>query len=474
MTAAQVAAPENEVATKTIPRVDEPPIIGSTLKFRDDQGAFVREAHAKHGDVVSARIGPDLWYFVRDPEIVHTINVRRWKEFRKPVLNKRIFHLFLGDGLVPNDGDHWRRQHDMIKPGFHRPRIQAYGPTFVEYAERMVKRFAEGERRDIRKEINNLALEIVGETLFGADMANDTNVVFKAMHDLSEILVEHIHLPLPMPRWFPTKGNRRKIDAIEALEGVIKWLIAERRAEGKDRGDLLSHIIFAKDKKGLGMNSKELRDEAMTLLFAGHETTAHAMTWAWYLLAQNPDKAQKMYDEIMQVVGHRPMAVEDLDELPYVAQVVKESLRVMPSVWMYAREPLHDVVIKGYKFPKGAQIFISPLILNHDPRWHPNPERFEPERWTRTYERGLPKGAYVPFAAGPRVCLGQGFAQMEMKLVLGTMIQNLVPKLAAGFDPDIVYELSMHPGIRGMQIEVEIRPDAPLFQGGTTETEQAA
>jgi cytochrome P450 len=332
----------------------------------------------------------------------------------------------------------------------------------VRYVEAMVRGYREGEIRDVREDINNTALEIVGKTLFDADMTRDANVVFGAMHDLTEMLVEHINLPLPVPRWWPSRGNRRKIAAIEAIEAIMWRLLATRQLDGKDHGDLLSAIAFARDASGVALTKHEMRDNLMTLIFAGHETTAHSATWAWYLLAKHPEKAETLHAEIARVVGTRPLEARDLDALPYLTAVVKESLRMMPAVWAYMRAPTEEVTIEGYTFPKQCHIFISPLVLGRDARNHPNPMAFEPERWTRVYERGLRKGAYVPFAAGPRVCLGQGFAQMEMKLLLGTMIQNLVPKLAPGFEPDIVPELSMHPGRRGMQIEVAFRDDARL------------
>jgi cytochrome P450 len=439
-------------------------VIGSTIDFQRDQIGFVLGLRERYPDIAKAFIVNTEWHFVFDPEIIHEINVRQWEKFHKPKMAKTMWRLFLGKGLVPNDGPHWRRQHDMIKPGFHRHRINAYAPVMVDYTVDMLRTFREGEQRDVRQDINTLALHIVGKTLFNTGVSSkEANTVYDAMHHVSQMLVEHVNLPLPTPRWWPSPGNLRKIGAIEAIEEVIKRLIAERRAGGKDLGDVLSHVVFAKDKDGLGMTGTEMRDEAMTLIFAGHETTAHAMTWTWYLLAKNPEKAQKLHEEIRENVGSRALTVEDVDALPYLTQVMKESLRLMPSVWMYAREATEDVKVKGYTLPKGKPLFISPLALNRDPRWHPNPMSFEPERWTREYERGLPKGAFVPFAAGPRVCIGQGFAQMEMKLIIGTMIQNLVPTLKDGFEPDIVPELSMHPGARGMQIEVRLRPDAPAF-----------
>lgn len=452
-----------EVPARPVPRRPGQFLLGSTVDFQKDQIDFVFKIHEEYGDVAVTRIVDRDWYFVRDPEIIHEINVRRAELFVKPKLAKQIWHLFLGpNSILTQQGAPWQRLHDMIAPGFHRFRIDAYAPHMVRYVQRLVSSFQPGEQRDIRQDINDTALEIVGKTLFDANMEGDTNVVFQAMHDLTEMLVEHINLPLPVPRWWPSPGNRRKIGAIEAIEKVMWRLIAERQADGVDKGDLLSAVVFAKDGQGKALTRDEMRDNMMTLIFAGHETTAHSATWAWYLLAKNPDKAQKLYEEIKNVVGDRALDVADLEKLPYLHQVVRESLRLMPAVWAYMRAPLEEVTIKGYTFPKESHIFISPLVLGRDGRNHPNPLTFEPERWTREYERKLPRGSYVPFAAGPRVCLGQGFAQMEMKLLLGTLIQNIVPKLADGFEPDIVPELSMHPGRRGMQIEVQFREDAPL------------
>ena len=448
-------------AARPIPTHKGQPVLGATIPFQKDQLGFVTKLHEDYGDVVKAKISFMDWYFVRDPEIIHEINVRRAKLFVKPKLAKRIWKLFLGDGILTADGPDWKRQHNLIKPGFHRRRIEAYGPVMVDYAERMVRSLGEGETRDMRHEINNLALRIIGKTLFDADMDSAADTVFHAMHDISEVLVEHINLPLPTPRWWPSASNRRKIDAIEAIEGVLKRLIANRRCENTDGGDVLSHLIFARDKDG-GLSETQLRDNGMTLIFAGHETTAHALTWAWYLLAKHPEVAEKLHQQVREVVGDRSVTVEDLPNIPYVAQVMKESLRFIPSVWAYMRAPTEDVAIKGYTFPEGAAIFISPYVLGRDERNHPSAAEYRPERWTREYERGLPKGAFVPFAAGPRVCAGQGFAQMEMQLLLCTMVQNLIPTLVPGFEPDFVPELSLHPGKRGLQCRVVWRDDAPL------------
>jgi cytochrome P450 len=202
------------------------------------------------------------------------------------------------------------------------------------------------------------------------------------------------------------------------------------------------------------MSDKQLRDEAMTLIFAGHETTAHALTWTWYLLAKNPDKVAKIREELGSVLNGRRAEVEDLPNLLYLEMVVKESLRLLPSVWSYARQAQRDLVVEGYDIKKGLTVVISHIAAGRNPKYYDDPLEFRPERWTREFERNLPRGAYVPFAAGPRVCLGKQFAMMEMRMILATILQRVEPNLAEGFEPDFVTELSMHPGKRGMQADV--------------------
>ncbi|UCF45660.1 MAG: cytochrome P450, partial [Myxococcales bacterium] len=194
---------------------------------------------------------------------------------------------------------------------------------------------------------------------------------------------------------------------------------------------------------------------AMTLIFAGHETTAHALTWTWYLLAKNPDKVAKMREELDRVLQGRRIEVEDLSNLPYLEMVVKESLRLLPSVWAYARQAQRDLVIEGYEIKNGQTITISHIAMGRNSKYYDSPEEFRPERWTREFERALPRGAYTPFAGGPRVCLGKQFAMMEMRMILATLVQRVEVTIPEGFEPDFVTELSMHPGERGMPTDVK-------------------
>ena len=424
------------------------------MEMVQDRSGFLVAGHEEYGDLfVSRALVRDLM-FVRDPAVVNAINVTHWADFYKPDYVKMMWKPFLGNGLVPNDGESWKRQHKLILPGFHKKRVDAYAPTMVEFTERMIDRWEEGERRDMRVELNALALEVVADTLFDIDIGKgDSDTIRDALADISEILVTDADKMIPRPDWWPTAENRRKKRAIAKIEEIIRRVHEERRTHQQDRGDLFSHMVFVEDEQGR-MSDTQLRDEAMTLIFAGHETTAHALTWTWYLLAKNPDKLAKMREELARVLqGQRP-TVEDLPNLPYLEQVVKESLRLYPSVWAFARQAQRDLVIEGYEIKKGQTITISHIAAGRNAKYYDNPMEFRPERWTREFERGLPRGAYTPFAAGPRVCLGKQFAMMEMRMILATLIQRVEPNLAEGFEPDFVTELSMHPGERGMQADV--------------------
>ncbi len=446
------------IATREVPRMKGHWFWGSLFDLVRDRSGFLIDGHEKYGDVFVARALTRDLMCVRDPALVNAINVTHWADFYKPDYIKLMWKPFLGNGLVPNDGESWKRQHKLIMPGFHKKRVDAYAATMVAFTERMVDRWSEGERRDMRLELNALALEVVADTLFAIDIGkDDSKTIRDALADISEILVTDVDKMIPRPSWWPSAENRRKKRAIAKIEEIIRRVHQERLTHKMDRGDLFSHMVFVEDEQGR-MSDEQLRDEAMTLIFAGHETTAHALTWTWYLLAKNPDKVAKMREELARVLQGRNADVEDLPELPYLEMVVKESLRLLPSVWAYARQAQRDLVIEGYEIKKGQTITISHIAMGRNAAYYDKPEEFRPERWTREFERNLPRGAYTPFAGGPRVCLGKQFAMMEMRMILATLIQRLEPNLAEGFEPDFVTELSMHPGERGMQAEVRFHP----------------
>ena len=451
-------------AARPVPRHKGHWLWGGTFDFQKNPAEFVLEGHEKYGDVFVTRVLTGQSFFIRDPAVVNAINVTHAKHIHKPKVVKQMWKPFLGDGLVPNDGESWKRQHKLIMPGFHKMRVDAYAPTMAAYTRDMIHGWNDGEQRDFRKEILALALRIVAKTLFDTDLAHDSETVHEAMRDIGEALIDHAQTPIPTPRWWPSERNKRMVRALDAMDGVIERLVSARRKDRKDRGDLMSHIVFATDEKG-SMSDKQMRDELMTLIFAGHETTAHTLTWAWYLLATNRDKLQKAQREIDENIGKRSIGVDDLRKLPYLEMCLKESLRRLPAVWIYAREAQRDLRLGDYFFPKGAILAVSPLAIGRNPSYFDQPLEYRPERWTRELERQLPKGAYVPFAAGPRVCLGKQFAMMEMRIVLGTLLQNIEINVLEGFEPDFVAELSLNPGERGMPMQVRLREGAPVRAG---------
>jgi len=451
-------------AAKTVPRHKGHWLWGGTFDFQRNPAEFVLEAHEKYGDVFVTRVLTGQSFFIRDPAVVNAINVTHAKYIHKPKVVKQMWKPFLGEGLVPNDGESWKRQHKLIMPGFHRVRVDAYAPTMAAYTRDMIRGWKSGEQRDFRKEMLALALRVVAKTLFDTDLAQDSETVHEAMQDIGEALIDHAQTPIPTPRWWPSERNKRMVRALDAMDGVIERLVSARRKDRKDRGDLMSHIVFATDEKG-SMSDQQMRDELMTLIFAGHETSAHTLTWAWYLLGTNRDKLKKAQQEIDETIGDRPIGVDDLRKLPYLEMCLKESLRRLPAVWIYAREAQRDLRLGDFFFPKGAILAVSPLATGRNPKYFDRPLEYRPERWTREFERQLPKGAYVPFAAGPRVCLGKQFAMMEMRIVLGTLIQNVDINVLEGFEPDFVAELSLNPGERGMPMQVRLREGAPVRAG---------
>ncbi len=468
-----VAAQKDLPPAKPMPRHKGHWLWGGTFDFQRNPADFVLEGHERYGDVFVTRVLYGSSYFIRDPEVVNAINVTHAKYISKPKVVKQMWKPFLGNGLVPNDGDSWKRQHKLIMPGFHKTRTDAYAPTMTEYTHDMVRSWKDGEQRDFRQEMVELTLRVVAKTLFDTDLAHDSQTVHQAMEDISEALIDHAQTPIPTPRWWPTERNKRMVRALDAMDGVIGRLVEARRKQKKDRGDLMSHIVFATDEQG-SMSDKQMRDELMTLIFAGHETTAHTLTWAWYLLATNRDKLLKAQQEIDQKLGSRAIGTDDLRDLPYLETCLKESLRRLPAVWIFARETQKDLRLGGYDFPKGAILAISPLAVGRNAKYFDNPLEYRPERWTREFERQLPKGAYVPFAAGPRVCLGKQFAMMEMRIILATLIQNVDINVLDGFEPDLVPELSLNPGERGMQMTVRFRDDAPVLAGDRSRSREVS
>jgi cytochrome P450 len=303
----------------------------------------------------------------------------------------------------------------------------------VEYTERMLASWQDGQTRDVHEEMMRLTLDIVAKTLFDADVSREAEAVGSALHLLMRRFMKQAGYAFLLPSAIPLPTTWEMLRAVRRLNKVIYGIIQKRRADGRMSGDLLSALLRAQDDEGVGMTDRQLHDEIMTLFLAGHETTATALSWTWLLLAQNPEVEAKLAAELQRVLGGRAPTVADLPRLPYTEMVLKEAMRLYPPVWVIGRRALAPFQLGEYQLPARTNVLILQFLRHRDPRYFPEPVRFDPERWRENDPRNmsLPRFAYLPFGGGPRVCIGAGFGMMEAALLLATIAQkfklNLVP-----------------------------------------------
>lgn len=360
--------------------------------------------------------------------------------------------LFLGEGLLTSEGEFHTRQRRLAQPAFHRQRIGGYGADMVRRAVETRERWVAGDVLDLDGEMMRLTLAIVSTSLFGTDVAVTASEI---REDLSTIISLFPRFSLPLfglIQKLPLPSNARFDRAVGRLDGIVHRLIAERRAAGGDRGDLLSMLLLAQDAEGDGggMSDRQLRDEVVTLLLAGHETTSNALTWTWYLLSQNPGVEARWREEMRTVLDGRPPAFEDLPALKYTEMVLAESMRLFPPAWGIGRRALRDVAVGGFKVAAGAILALSPYVVHRDERFWPDPLRFDPERFTPEARAARARFAYFPFGGGARSCIGESFAWMEGVLLLAAIGQRWRLRLAPGHpvEPQALITLRPRYGMR--------------------------
>ncbi len=407
--------------------------LATLLAYRRGPHIFFQNLARRYGDVAFFKLGRENAFLISHPDYIRDVLVTHNDNFVKGLALQRARRL-LGEGLLTSEGDFHRRQKRLAQPAFHRQRIASYGAVMTDYAARARDRWRDGERLDMAREMMRLTLAIVGKTLFDADVESDAREVGKAMSvvmDLFNMLtipfIEIIEkLPLPQIKRFDKARAR--------LDRIIYRLIEERRASGKDRGDLLSMLLLAQDEEDEGgqMTDAQVRDEALTIFLAGHETTSNALTWTWYLLSQHTEAEAKLHEEIDAVLGSRLPTVEDLPRLRYTDMVLSESARLYPPAWAIGRRAINDCEIGGYAVPARSLVLMSQYVMHRDERFFPDPLRFDPERWTPEARESRPQFCYFPFGGGPRRCIGEGFAWQEGILLLATLAQawqmRLVPR----------------------------------------------
>ncbi len=417
---------------------------------------FAKDSQAQFGDFNYTKFGWVTFYMITDPDLMHEILVERPEEFYKIKLIKYALGPFLGNGLLTNEGDFWKKQRKLAQPAFHSKRIEAYANVMVDYARRMLAGWRTGETRRLDREMMKLTLNIVAKTLFDADVSGDADHVGDLLTRILEASNDRLNAAFQIPDWVPTAKTRQMHRDIAELDVIIQRFIDERRQSGEDKGDLLSMLLQARDDDGSTMDDKQLRDELMTIFLAGHETTAMNLTWTWYLLMEHPDVMARLKAEVDAALGDRPATMADLGKLKYAEMVIKESLRLYPPAASAGREPIHDLHLGGYTIPKGALLTLSMYGMHHNPKVFPNPEVFDPERFSPENEKNIPRYGYLPFGAGPRVCIGNSFALMEARLVLATMVQQADLSLVAGQNIVPKQLVTVRPA-NGIEVKVKLR-----------------
>ncbi|HEU4629586.1 MAG TPA: cytochrome P450 [Gemmatimonadaceae bacterium] len=417
---------------------------------RDRLRLFQRMA-AELGDVSRVTVAGQHVVLLNHPDLVRDVLVTHQRQFAKGRGLEQARRL-LGNGLLTSEGDAHLRQRRLVQPAFHRERIATYAGIMTRYAERESARWRPGETLDAGAAMMRLTLAIAARTLFDADIEAEAAEVGTAI-DTAMRAFGFALLPFSerLER-LPFSPLRRFERARARLDAVIYRLIAERRRDVHDRGDLLSMLLLAReaDGDGGGLTDEQLRDQVMTLLLAGHETTANLLTWSWHLLARHPEAERRLHQELDEVLGGRAPTMDDVPSLPYARRVLAEAMRLYPPAWIVGRRALEPYEVRGYTLPPGTIVLASQYLVHRDPRWHADPERFDPDRWLPEAAAARPRFAYFPFGAGTRVCIGEQFAWTEGVLVLATIARRW--RLCSASDAPI-----------GLRPSITLRPAAPVW-----------
>jgi cytochrome P450 len=385
----------------------------------------------QYGDVVPLRLPPYRVVFFNHPDLIEEVLATRQRAFVKGTIVHRLGEV-LGRGLITSDDELWRAQRRLIQPAFHRERIEQYGALMAGHAERVIDEWQDGQPREIQHDMMRLTLGVICKTVFDVDVDDEASELGQAFAVAIEAVGGRAAgSQSAFSALTPVPGRLRLWRATRRLSELVDRIVRERR-QGGDRGDLVSMLLAAHYEDGRPVPLRQVRDEVMTIVLAGHETTTVALTWAWYLLARHPEVEARLHAELDAVLSDRLPTVGDLPRLAYTSYVVQEVLRLFPSVWGLAREANQDVDIGGHPLRKGDVALCSQWVIQRDARYFDDPDAFLPERWADGLERRLPRFAYFPFSSGARQCMGKAFALMELPLLLATIARRFRLTLVPG------------------------------------------
>ncbi len=419
-------------AKDSVPGIRETPLVGSLKAFQQDRLGFYVRLAREGRNATLVHFGPFRFYIFNTPEMVQAILVDHAADFDKGLTLHRAFDPVLGDGLINNEGDSWRHQRKLIAPAFSHRHIADYAATMVHYTGQLQAAWREGQEVRIDQALAGLTMSIIGKVLFDQDVFGETDELGAAITTVLEYMNYSISHIFPIPMTWPTARSRKTRTALALINHRIQAMIDERRKSPVERNDFLSLLLRARAEDGSGMSDEQIREEAMTLFMAGHETTANTLSWCVYFLTLHPEVADRLQAEADAVLGGRIATAADVPNLPYTLQVFKEALRLYPPADSIARTALHPVVVGPYELQKGEIVGLPIYTIHRRPEFYPDPERFDPDRFLPEAEKRLPRHAFMPFGAGPRICIGNHFAMMEGQLILATLAQHIRFALVPG------------------------------------------
>ncbi len=405
------------------------PVVGNTFQFARDPFAFY-ERCADFGDVVPYEVGGMTFYLVTHPEDVERILSTEHRKFEKGAFQREQLSGVLGEGLLTSEGERWREQRQRIQPTFGPEKIDSYVEIMTDCAEQASERWWDGQQVAIDEAMRRITVQILARSLFGTDITDHVETIADAMGDIGAQAEAPAATAL-LPEWVPTPWDRRAQRGVDAIDGVIADLIERRRGDAEGRDDLLSTLLVAHDEGEI--TRQTLRDQLVTFLLAGHETTSLALTYTWYLLAENPEARERLHAEVDDVLGRSVPTMADLGNLSYTEQVVTEAMRYYPPVHRVVREASEDVQLRGRVVEQGSILTMPQWIVHRDARWYDDPREFRPERWAE--DRDRPDYAYFPFGGGPRRCIGMRFAKLEAQLILATVARSFRLELVGDGGP---------------------------------------
>ncbi len=409
------------MTSESVPTLEGHWLWGNLRKFNDDSLSFIESA-AQCGDLVRLRFGPLRGYFVNHPDQVCKVLAARSKSFRKPAVVARALSDILGENIFTSNGDAWKRSRQALQPAFHLRHVERYTQIMQACIERELRDWRVGGVIDLEAAMSRVTMHIIVRTMFDADPGDRADDLIASFTRLFHLAHRRMKLYALIPNWLPTRSNREVKRLSARIRKLLRGYIADWRAGRAGEASLLNLVLGAEG--GGKMSDEQLINEAITIIGAGFETTAYTLVFTWLALMRNPAVYDRLNNEVDTVLGGRPLRLDNVKALAYTGRVFKEALRLYPSAWGLSRSTIEPVEIAGHVLPRNSTVLVSPWTLGRDPRWYPNPLRFDPDRYLRDNARDIPHYAYIPLGGGARTCLGSHFAMMEAVIILAAIAQR--------------------------------------------------